>query len=181
MSDLIQTPEVPGEQDPDEQGASVLDERSVLLDQVRERRQQILTTDYYKDMDIPGYIGMLVVRFRPYSASKSERHSKSLRKRVEANEPVVTDVSCQTLIDACEQIMVRKDSESDPIPIDDEVPVKFDARLAELLRMGENVQGARAVVKALFPTEQGIIAMAMEVDQWLRDVTRDTDETLLGE
>lgn len=171
----------PGENE-SERDVALGDERSVLLDQVRQRRQEILSTDYYKDVDIPGYLGMLVARFRPYTASKSERHSKSLRQRVERDEPVILDVSCQTLIDACEQVMVRKGRDTEPMPIDDEVPVKFDARLAELLRIDLGpAGGARAVVKALFPTEQAVIATAMEVDQWLRDVTREADSVVLGE
>lgn len=156
-----------------------------LLDVVAKQVNENRTRDYHKDLPIPGTGGMLVARFRPYPVSKSERSSRSLRQRVENNEPVILDVACQTLIDACEQIMVRKSQDAEPIPVDDEVPVKFDERLADLLRLSPPgtppLKRARDVVKALFPTEQAVLALATEVDGWLRDVTKEADQEALGE
>lgn len=155
----------------------------VLIDGIRTLREQRVGEDHFKDLDIPGYDGLIVARFRPYQMSKSERASKSLRERAQRGDPVILDVSCDTIAHACSEIMVRK-PDGTIVSIDEDVPVRFDQRLSELL--GLNVppppQGrARDVIKAMFFTEHGIVAMAMTVDAWLRDVYKEVDEDLLGE
>jgi hypothetical protein len=165
-------------------GSNGVPDKENLLAGVRKLRDERVGEDHKKDLDIPGYDGLLMARFRPYQMSKSERAANSLRERAERGDPVILDVACDTLVHACSEILVRKNKDSDPISIDDEVPVRFDTRLSEVLGLGvpEPPKGkARDVVKALFFTEQGIVAMAMTVDAWLRDVYKEVDEELLGE
>lgn len=158
------------------------DDTSALIGQIKDIRKKIAKGDFKKDLPIPGYGNLLVARFRPYAIAKSERKSKGLRDRAERDEPFLLDASCDTLIDACEQIMVQKPGWDEPRPIDDEMPIKFDARLAELLDIELPERGgARAVVKALFPTEQSIIATSIEVTRWLNTVSGEVNEEALGE
>jgi len=159
------------------------DDKSALFDQLKEIRKNLVETEFVQDFDIPGYNGMLVVRCRPYEISKSERKAMVLRERSSRGESVLLDAACDTIIDATEQVMVRKPN-GEIVPIDDELPVKWDERLSQLL--GLNVppppQGtARMVVKTLFPTEQSITALSMEITTWLRDATKGLDQAVLGE
>jgi hypothetical protein len=165
--------------DVEDEPTAAVDSSSTLLAHVREQRDKKLAEDHYLDVDLPGYDGLLVARFVPFPVAKSERAAPSMRKKMDKGEPILLDSACDTLINACEQIMVRKPGETDPIAIDDENPVRFDSRLAELIGLGKS-ETSRQVVKDLFFTEQGIIAVAMTVDTWMRDVTKEADEEFLG-
>jgi hypothetical protein len=179
------------EDDELEEGA---DDTAALLGQLREIHNEIKKGDFYKDMELPGYKKLVWVRFRPYPVAKGGRRAKMMRKRFEDDDPtLVLDSACDTIIDACDQILllpVRFDGDPGPKgenlrPIDDEVPVKFDYRLNEILSLGLPTTGkgpsARMIVKELFPAEQSIISMATELTDWLRDVTKETGEEFLGE
>lgn len=171
---------VPDEPEQEQNGGEFFtDDRDALLGHLRAMRQEFVTADHKLDLDLPGFQGLVLARFRPYQISKSEQKSRALQQRFEKKEPMILDAACDTLIDACDQIMVRKQKGDDPFPIDDEDPIKFEARLAELF--GFQGTRAREIVKAMFPTEQSIIAMSIQVTEWLRDVTKDADEEALGE
>jgi hypothetical protein len=162
----------------DTQGNGAEGANATLLNQLRDKREA-LKGDHYLDLDIPGYEGMLVGRFRPFPVEKSERKMKEFQKLV-GKQPMLLKAACDTLIDACEQLMVRKEAGAEPQPIDPEAdaPIAFDSRAAELF--GFQASTARQVVIGLFPTEQSIVATNVEVSRWMQTLSRDTDEELLG-
>jgi hypothetical protein len=162
----------------DPQGNGDSGARATLLNQLRGKREE-LKGDHYLDLDIPGYDGMLVGRFRPFPIEKSERKMREFQKLM-GKQPMLLKAACDTLIDACEQIMVRKEAGAEPVPIDPDVdpPIAFDSRAADLFGFQANT--ARQVVIGLFPTEQSIVAINVEVSRWMQTLTRDTDEELLG-
>jgi hypothetical protein len=178
----------------DQEGANGqgMDDTGALLGQLKTIHDEIKQKDYHRDTEIPGYQKMLWARFKPYPVAKGGRRAKVMRKRFEDDDPaIVLDSACDTLIDACEQIMllppkfggdIGEDGENLK-PIDDESFIAFDSRLADLFNIEVPSHGskARAVVKGLFPTEQGIVGMAMELSEWLRDVTKESGEEFLGE
>ena len=149
-----------------------------LIARLRALREEA-KADHHLDLDIPGYEGLLVARFKPYSIAKSEAKANVLRKEMGKKRSVLLQASCDGLIDACDEVLIRKTPDADLQPVDDVTPVRFDSRLAELL--GIQATTAREVVVGLFPTEQSILAMNVAVSEWLQDVTRDVDEDLLGE
>lgn len=161
-----------------------------LLGRLADIHQEIKTKEYFKDVAIPGYDSLLWIRCRPYDLGKrGGKRMSQMRRRVENNDPyVILDTACDTLIDACDQVMILdpkfngdKGPEGENLkPLDDEIPVKFDSRLSTLLKLGDT-KGARDVVKELFPTQQSIVTVSAEVDRWLRDVTKDADGDFLGE
>lgn len=162
----------------EDQGGSPDDARATLLNSLRASREE-LKADHYLDLDLPGYKGQLVARFRPFPLEKQERKMAEFQK-ASGKQPILLKAACDTLIDACEQLMLRSEEGSEPFPIDAEAMplIAFDTRAAELF--GFSANSARQVVIGLFPTEQAILAMNVRVSQWMQDVTRETDETLLG-
>jgi hypothetical protein len=177
--------------DETEQDAVDMDDTASLLGQLKQIHHDLVTTEFHKDVDVPGYQKLLWMRFVPYPVAKGGRRAKVMRKRFENDDPeLVLDSACDTLIDALEQVMLLPPKfAGDPgkdgknlKPIDDETPVKFDTRLNEIFDLGVDKNGgARGVVRSLFPTEQGIVSVAVELSDWLRDVTRDSNEEFLGE
>lgn len=162
----------------DTQGDGAEGANHTLLNTLRAKREE-LKEDHTLDLDVPGYEGMLVARFRPFPVEKAERKMKEFQKLV-GKQPVLLKAACDTLIDACEQLMIRKEPGTEPVPIDPDVepPIAFDSRAAELF--GFQATTARQVVIGLFPTEQSIVATNVEVSRWMQTLTRDTDEELLG-
>jgi hypothetical protein len=188
MTDATMTGALAGEgasQVPDDptqgegQGNSPESARSTLLTTLRAKRDA-LKADHYLDLDIPGYDGLLVARFRPFPIEKSEAKAKQLQKLQAANAPVLLKSACDTLVDACEQLMVRTETGGEPKPIDPDadLPIAFDSRAAEMF--GFQATTARQVVIGLFGTEQSIVAMSVEVSRWMTTLKRETDEDLLG-
>lgn len=155
------------------------DDHSLLLDQLRQMHAETKSKDFKLDLEIPGFKGLVMARFKPYNLSKTERKADVLRKRMEAGDAILLDAACDTLVDACVGIFVRHTKEGEWIPLDDEEPITFEPRLGEAL--GFEAKTARGVVKQLFATEQAITGMAIAVNNWLQDVTKEVDEEYLGE
>lgn len=165
-------------------------EREDLLQQIRDLHVEV-KSEHHLDCDVPGYKNLLWARFRPYEVSKMEPRIKQFQQK---KGPVLLASACDTLLDACEQLMLLPAAHgggtSDPdigldgknlIPIDDEIPVGFDQRLEKLFALDNPSQTAKGIIKALFATEQGILAMHVRVQQWLQDVTQEASEELVGE
>jgi hypothetical protein len=171
-------PPEPGPQG-DPQGNGSGDERATLLATLRGKREAA-KADHYLDLDIPGYDGLLVARFRPFPIEKTERKMAEFQRNI-GKQPVLLKAACDTLIDACEQVMVKKPDWEEPRPLDDEAipPIAFDERLAQML--GYETSSARQVITGLFPTEQAVLSMNNKVTSWMQDVTQDVDASLLGE
>ncbi len=191
MTDLTEELQPPADILPAGAGSDANTERASLLDQLGQVRQEIKEQAEPLYLDIPGYKGQLWVRFRPFSISKTESKVRQMQKANNKRKPVLLAGACDTLIDACEQVMLlpeRFDGEigeqgKNLIPIDDVVPVGFEQRLAELFKVpgaGQMTQ-ARQVVIAMFPTEQAILKMSVTVSEWLNgELNEETDEEFLG-
>jgi hypothetical protein len=170
------------DQDVEEQ-TEVQVERLSILDQLGEIRQEIKEQAEPLDLEVPGYKGLLFVRFRPFPVARTERKVEQFQRQVKKKQPIVLNSACDTLIDACEQLLV-KNTDGELIPIDEDMPVGFEQRLAEMLKMpgADQMTSARQVIKGLFPTEQSILKMASTVNEWLQgELNEEADEEFLGE
>jgi hypothetical protein len=169
-------------------------EVSSLIDQIADLREEA-KKDHHLDLAIPGTKEMLWVRFRPFSSAKTERRTTEYQKAQQRGGPIVLMSSIDLIVDACEQLMLLKpefegeigEDGKNLIPVDNEIPVGFDERCAELFIKDEEVRStilrskhqSREVVMAMFPTEQAIIATNVTVSRWMNDVTKDVDTGFL--
>lgn len=168
------------------------DSREDLISQIRELHEEV-KAEHHLDIEIPGYKNLLWARFRPYEVAKMEPRIKQIQKQSRRG-PALFSSACDTLIDACEQLMLLPakfgggTEEADIgldgcnlIPIDDDIPVQFDERLERMFNLDNPSHTAKGVIRSLFATEQGVLAMHVRVQQWLADVTLEASEDLVGE
>jgi hypothetical protein len=169
--------------DRDEADEPVPDERAGLIGQIAALREEA-KGEHWLDVEIPGYKGLLWARFRPFPVEKTEAKVKQLQK---VRGPVLLDASCDVLIDACEQLLLlpakyngdKGEDGENLIPVDTDLPVRFDQRAAELFKVPNPTGSSRGVVKGMFPTEQSILAIQVRVSSWMQDVTSETDDQLV--
>lgn len=158
-----------------------------LLSKIRQLREEA-KGDHHLDLPIPGLKDYVWARFRPFPAEKTERKMAEFQ-RLQGKAPVILKAACDTLIDACEQILLLPEQfggdigpeGENLIPIDPDAtpPIGFDSRLAEVFNF--EASSARQVVVGMFPTEQAIIGMNIRVSEWMQDVTKNVDGSLMGE
>ena len=154
------------------------DDALSLLDQLKEQREELKSGEHRLDLEVPGYNGMLVVRYKPVRWDVIEALTKKVRKdKSGASKNVLA--STDTLIEACEEVFLRVNGELTTIPTAQGGPVQFDSRLASALSF--DAETARQVVAGVFPNEMGVIDHNIKYSRWLRDVTKEVDEDLLGE
>jgi hypothetical protein len=176
------------------------DIRANLLAKLQEVHEEA-KADHKLFLAIPSHKNLLWARFAPFPFDKTESKMAEFRKAQRQGQAVIFQAACDTLIDACEELMllpeefgggtdkpdIGVDSEGkidghNLIPIDPDAPIpyKFDERLVGLF-IKNNPGSARSVVRELFPTEQSVVNMNVRVSQWMQDVTRDVNDDVLGE
>lgn len=185
----VPIPEDPTHTDPDLEGDDVVDDEDLdglsgdaltVMQQLRDQREELKSGDHILDLDIPGYNGMLVARYKPVRFEIIEKLTRRAQKEAKRfNISMNLLASTDTLIEACDQIMLRVNGELTPIPTGSGLPVRFDSRLSEA--MGFEAEEAREVVAGVFGNEFGVITHNVQYSTWLRDVTKEVDENLLGE
>lgn len=164
-----------------------------VLEEITRQREE-LQGQHHLILEIPGYNGLLGVRYNNIGTDITEKVGKKLRKELKARggegESLLT--SLDTLINACDQIVVKDpdhprvlpDDKGEPTvwrPIDPDnpVPVRFDRRLASILKF--DAGSAREAVLGVFGQEHAVVAQSLAVSRWLTDITREVDQDLLGE
>jgi hypothetical protein len=154
------------------------DDAQSLLDQIKEQREDLKSGEHRLELDVPGYNGMLVVRYKPVRWDVIEQLTKKVRKDKSGVSKNVL-ASTDTIIEACEEVLLRVNGELTSIPTGQGGPVQFDSRLASALSF--EAETARQVVAGVFPNEMGVIDHNVRYSRWLRDVTKEVDDDLLGE
>lgn len=168
-----------------------------LLDRIVEIRKEVIESSTTTlDLDVPGYQKLLIVRYRYIDGIVTEHMGKKLRKELKKidGEGETLLGSVDTLIAACEQILVRdpgnenclrddKGKVTDLRPIQPGAipPVQFDERLSEILKFDPPARSAREVVRGLFNNDHAIIRQNIALSQWLADTTKEVDQDFLGE
>jgi hypothetical protein len=165
-----------------------------LLDQIGDAIEEA-ARDQHLDLAIPGTNDLLWARYRPFPVARTEAKQEQMRKAIERGRPIMLQAACDTLVDACEQIMVLppqfdgdagEDGEN-LVPIDDTIPVTFELRLAQIFlgkkqpELVARLKTSREVVLALYPTEQSIIAQNVEVSNWMTNVNKRVSQEAVGE
>ena len=171
-----------GQDYPSEGPGASMPERDSLLDQLADIRQDIKENAEPFDVAIPGYKEKLYARCLPFAVSRTEAKVMQQQRAIRKKQPMLLAASCDTIIDATQQLMLMN-KEGKLIPIDEAIPVGWDQRLLELFKVqgAEHITNAREVVKAMFPTEQSIIKVSAEINEWLQgDLNEEADEEFLG-
>lgn len=165
-----------------------------VLGRLRARRED-LAQDHHLDLDIPGYDGDLVARYRPLTAGEQARIAAKVERadRLAGNDEQAAEAQLRTALDtiiaACVEILARQDGKLVPLAdvMGSGVPVRYDQQLADALGI-TGADSARAVVRGVFPRDshgevvpQPVNRHANEVAAWMARIGSDVDGDLLGE
>lgn len=153
-----------------------------LLENLRRRRES-LAADATTLLDVPGYGGLLTVRYRTLDA----KAIKQIGKRAESAGRLSGDEATAELnggVDqiaaSCVEVLVRDQETGALSPIDPSgEPRRFDRRLAELL--GFEAENGRQVVYGVFGPDMHIMGTVKELTEWQTGASREVDEALAGE
>lgn len=149
-----------------------------LLSRIKARRRELQKTRTL-DLEIAGYDGMLVARYKPLAwdvvkkiGEKVEK-SKHPRKELYAQADVIAR--------ACDAIYFKDDEGNlrDPKSGQD-VPVRYDDVLADILDLN-GADTARKVVIQTFDNDLALTAHHNELAEWMQASDSEVDEELLGE
>lgn len=156
-----------------------------VLERLKEKREAIGAKKFH-DMDIPGYDGELVARFKRmrWEALKdiAEQAEQSTVKRKELNG------HADVIATACEELFIKKvlpggDEELTPLrelyPEEfGAVPVRFDPRLSTFLDLKiEGTPTARKVVFAVFNNDLAVTALHNDLGEWMQSSKSEEDQT----
>lgn len=127
-----------------------------LLDELRERRAEI-GSDRTMDLEVPGYDGLLVVRYRRLEWDEISKIATKTEKSKNPRRILLHQVD--VLIAACEQVLIVHEGSLKPIneafPELGDEPVRYDVPLANAL--GFQAGSAREVVLGLFKLELAVV------------------------
>lgn len=166
-----------------ESPVSAAGEEESVLDRLKRRRDEIRAKSDI-DMDIPGYDGELVAKFKrmPWEALKK------IAENAEASRSSLKELfgHADVLATACEALYIRRQlpgGESQLTPLNElyhddfgDVPVRFDPRLSTWL--GLRIDGnptARKVVLAVFNNDLAVTAMHNELGAWMQSSKNEED------
>ncbi|MBO0881939.1 MAG: hypothetical protein J2P17_16675 [Mycobacterium sp.] len=116
-----------------------------VLAALRERAAQ-LRTEQTTDLDIPGYNGLLVGRYKAVSLGRIFAKSQTIQTPL---NPAWT-MAADTLAGALVELFMRDDPDSDELhPLFKDISAKFDDDLVDALNLHPEARTGRAVLVAL--------------------------------
>ncbi len=130
------------------------------------------------DLEVPGYKGLLLIRYKWVPYSQIAQNAKSLSKIEETAERQLS-AAADVLVDTCEEFLIRVGEELQPLSKND-IPVTFgDPRLPESLGFMPTDTARKACMR-VFNNDYALIRTADVVTTWLQDTSRKVDADVLG-
>lgn len=132
-------------------------------------------------LDVPGYTGTKI-RYHFVELGQTEASTKKLAKIKSITQQTLIS-AIDTLLLACDEILVELPGGVRPLADDGEPPIKFDHRLAEGMGWPDNLK-ARQIVHRLFGGKKGeyrILNQAREVSAWIEGEQEEVAEEFVGE
>ncbi len=151
---------------------------SLILSQLRERRAKIGQGSDPLDLDIPGYGGDLVIRYKWTPFSELTATAPQLQRITQPTAQALA-ACADTLVAACEEVLIRVEGEVRPLSTDG-TPIRFDDRLADALGF-DRTKTARQCAMQVFKNDYALIEQSEAVMEWLRGTSQEVNDTFLGE
>lgn len=146
-------------------------------------RREALAAERRLELEIPGYAGLLVARYKPIEWEEASAISS---KVIDSDDPRADLLgAADLLIACCEEMLTRNGDKLVPLSEGPELeqsvrdvlgnqPVRYEERLAKAF--GFEAEKARAVVLDLFRNDFAVIDQHREVLAWLRNANPQVDE-----
>lgn len=158
-----------------------------ILDNLKERRQQVLT-EQVLDLPVPRWDNpTIVVKYKPVEHGYIRRAQDAVKKAPKAKQyEVEVDGNCDILIRGCVGIVGVVDGQEYSLRVGDHTgePTVFDKDLAEALGITTNTGKtvtAREVVRGLFFTEGDILSASQSVVEFSGYRETEADAAVTGE
>lgn len=154
------------------------------LDRIRQRRAD-LEHGILLDVPIPGYEGELVARFARLSPEELKEASEEVvRTRSKPADAQLTAAAAIVTRHVKDITFVNASGQHLPLDPDDPEPLRFDERLARLMRLTLPPDwNPRLVLLAVLTrgNEAGVQGMAVQLLSWSSGISEEAKETLMGE
>lgn len=188
------------ENDVDETTNGQVDDGRSVLAQLRARREQLAAdTAPMKVLDIPGYDGKLVARYR-YPEQGYKAITVAIERAQSKKDPDgILHGNLDALVACCDGVFGRRDGElvdlaTDEIVDDDAEGPRFGSTLATLFGIEvdeamkakarfivRNVFSPRATATGVYDGDVAAMTQAGTVIEWLQDTNAETAEVFAGE
>lgn len=148
------------------------------FERLRKKRRQIAEIKSL-DMDIPGYGGELVCRYKLLNWDHIRRIGT---KHSNSRDPHrLLYAQMDLLIEACDGFYYRNGS-NELKPLHPDKPVKYDLTLADILDIELGDQpSARQVCLGVFVNDLALVDHHQDLLTWMRGAQEDVDEDIAGE
>lgn len=149
-----------------------------VLQELRRKRDEI-SEDRRLVLEVPGYGGTLLARYKPLPYRELRRAQKRNVKRNNADPEAEVQFGVTALVRACDSMLVRLEEDAEPVELHTTVeefgdePVRYDDRLAKAL--GFEASSAAQVVRLVFKNTYAISTHYGEYDTWLASNETDKD------
>lgn len=151
-----------------------------VLAQLR-RRREALQQERHIDLEVPGYDGMLLARYRPVAWERLREINERAEKTLRSNPRKDLIASADVLISACECILYREEKGGDTAKVlGGDSPMRFDKRLAETMGIPE-ASTARQVLFGIFADDLSVTSTYVELLEWQGEGDVEVDDELVGE
>lgn len=147
-----------------------------MLDRLRRTRKEIADSRE-TELEIPGYDGLLVARYKLLDSKEISGFAHKVRKQPADRQNVL--VTADTLAASCVGFLVRENGELRPLGHEQDDPVCYDDRLASYL--GYEANSAREAVLGLFgDNEISMLRHGADLGDWFSDTRSSVDEEFSG-
>ena len=169
-----------GEQDITEDDAPSPAGRSSVWERLRAEHQKLAAERPPLELEVPGS-DWLVVRYRYVPLKETAKTAERLRKVRDISDQALL-AAVDTLILACEEILVRLPDGLSPLAGEGEEPIRFDERLARGMEWepGPTGYSARSICRRLFMNDYAIMEQAAQVSEWMSDTGKEIGDEFLG-
>jgi hypothetical protein len=149
-----------------------------LRDRVRAQREE-LRGETTIDLVVPGYDGLLGVRYDAIPSQEAEKLLNGLNRRGKDS----LNLAANVLIRCCKSILVKETDEFEELTTEAGAAVRFDKHLAEYLDL-DAVETVVEIVIATFSPERNrdlaVLEAAAAVLGWMQGNENEINEALLG-
>jgi hypothetical protein len=155
---------------------------STAADRLRARHQR-LQQAHHEDIDVPGYDGDLVGRYKIIPPDELRKRARLIAKVPPEQRSEIAAID--QIIAACDSLWSRgDDGQLESLLPDDDTPVRYDQRLAGIL--GIDSDKPRQIVREVFTVDGDLNLPALEqhandIGLWIKDVSPEVDAGFAGE
>lgn len=157
-----------------------------VAERLKARRNSI-GSDKYINMDLPGYDGEFVVRFKRMRWEALADIAEHAQGGGNRSKRKVLNGHADVIATACEELLIRRQSpggEEELVPMNEffgeifgDKPVRFDPRLSQFLELEiDGTPTARKVVFGVFNNDLAVTALHNELGEWMQSSKGEEDQ-----